>query len=140
VIVPHPKTSPQHPLIFSTCSRYRIHRSPAIAELGYKSRASPLPYPFTHLATALEAPLPPYTAKKEGKRREEGRKGNKRPRGPKPTPPSELTGEEKGAGHLPLHHRSARHGYRSTPHQLALHHHPITTATSGEPPCLTPSI
>jgi hypothetical protein len=43
VIVPHPKTPPQHPLIFSTRPRCRAHCSPAIAELSYKSRASPLP-------------------------------------------------------------------------------------------------
>jgi hypothetical protein len=43
MIVPRPKTPQQHPLIFSTRPHCRIHRSPARAELGYKSRASPLP-------------------------------------------------------------------------------------------------
>jgi hypothetical protein len=46
--------------------------------------------------------------------------------------PSELVGGEGGAARFLLHHGTARHGHRLTPHQLALHRYPSAIATYGE--------
>jgi hypothetical protein len=82
---------------------------------GYKN-PKPSPSSFIHRTTASGGLASNRTALQErGRREEEKRKEVKRrTEGPKPTPSFELTGEEEGVSHLPLHHRSALHGLLST--------------------------